>query len=79
VTKIAIISDIHGNKTALEAVLKDIRLRKIERIFCLGDLTSFSRGLPPLEVLSHFSAGVQTSAEIEELSLRTPRPVATTE
>ncbi|WP_374966357.1 metallophosphoesterase family protein [Lysinibacillus sp. RS5] len=37
-TKIAIISDIHGNKTALEAVLKDIRLRKIERIFCLGDL-----------------------------------------
>ncbi|MGE7693738.1 metallophosphoesterase family protein [Lysinibacillus sp. NPDC094177] len=37
-TKIAIISDIHGNKTALEAVLKDIRIRKIERIFCLGDL-----------------------------------------
>ena len=37
-TKIAIISDIHGNKTALEAVLKDMRLRKIERIFCLGDL-----------------------------------------
>ncbi|MFJ7406475.1 MULTISPECIES: metallophosphoesterase family protein [unclassified Lysinibacillus] len=37
-TKIAIISDIHGNKTALEAVLKDIRFRKIERIFCLGDI-----------------------------------------
>jgi hypothetical protein len=30
-------------------------------------------------VLSHFLAGVQTSADIEELSLRTPRPVATTE
>ncbi|MEY9977802.1 hypothetical protein ABH968_002748 [Lysinibacillus sp. RC79] len=29
--------------------------------------------------LSYFSAGVQTSTEIEELSLRTPRPVATTE
>ncbi|MFJ7732736.1 hypothetical protein ACIQXF_12665 [Lysinibacillus sp. NPDC097231] len=27
-------------------------------------------------VLSHFSAGFQTSAEIGELSLRTPRPVA---
>ncbi|WP_277815954.1 MULTISPECIES: hypothetical protein [Lysinibacillus] len=26
--------------------------------------------------LSYFSAGVQTSAEIEELSLRTSRPVA---
>jgi protein phosphatase len=38
VTKIAIISDIHGNKTALEAVLEDIRLREIERIFCLGDI-----------------------------------------
>ncbi len=37
-TKIAIISDIHGNKTALEAVFNDIRKREIERIFCLGDL-----------------------------------------
>ncbi|MEY9978533.1 hypothetical protein [Lysinibacillus sp. RC79] len=30
-------------------------------------------------VLSHFSAGVQTSAEKEELTLSTPRRVATTE
>ncbi|MDY0406563.1 metallophosphoesterase family protein [Virgibacillus sp. 179-BFC.A HS] len=36
--KIAIISDIHGNKTALEAVLEDIHKRGVERIFCLGDL-----------------------------------------
>lgn len=36
--KIAIISDIHGNVTALETVLADIRQRKINRIFCLGDL-----------------------------------------
>jgi protein phosphatase len=36
--KIGIISDIHGNLPALEAVLKDIRARGIERIFCLGDL-----------------------------------------
>ncbi|WP_413381869.1 metallophosphoesterase family protein [Alkalihalobacillus sp. 1P02AB] len=36
--KIAIISDIHGNKTALEAVLSDIKSREIEQIFCLGDL-----------------------------------------
>ena len=35
--KIAIISDIHGNITALNAVLKDIKNRKINRIFCLGD------------------------------------------
>lgn len=37
-TKIAVISDIHGNKTALEAVLNDIQRRGIERILCLGDI-----------------------------------------
>lgn len=36
--KIAIISDIHGNITALDAVLNDIKSRGINRIFCLGDL-----------------------------------------
>ena len=36
--KIAIISDIHANKTALEAVLKDIKQRNITHIYCLGDL-----------------------------------------
>jgi protein phosphatase len=36
--RIAVISDIHGNVPALEAVLADIRARGISRIFCLGDL-----------------------------------------
>lgn len=36
--RIAIISDIHGNIPALQAVLQDIKLRNISRIFCLGDL-----------------------------------------
>jgi len=36
--RIAVISDIHGNLPALEAVLADIKNRRIERIFCLGDL-----------------------------------------
>jgi len=36
--QIAIISDIHGNLPALEAVLDDIRDRGIERLYCLGDL-----------------------------------------
>jgi len=35
--KIAIISDIHGNITALDAVLDDIKNRGIKKIFCLGD------------------------------------------
>ncbi len=36
--QIALISDIHGNIPALEAVLRDIKKRKIKRIFCLGDM-----------------------------------------
>lgn len=36
--KIAVISDIHGNIPALDAVLKDIKGRNIENIFCLGDI-----------------------------------------
>ncbi|MBD0382512.1 metallophosphoesterase family protein [Paenibacillus sedimenti] len=36
--KIAIISDIHGNMPALDAVLADIHHRHISRILCLGDL-----------------------------------------
>lgn len=35
--RIAIISDVHGNLTALEAVLVDIERRGIERIVNLGD------------------------------------------
>lgn len=36
--KIAIISDIHGNMQALEAVLADIEKEICEKILCLGDL-----------------------------------------
>lgn len=38
--RLAIISDIHGNKTALEAVLNAIATQKIERIVCLGDVAA---------------------------------------
>lgn len=41
-TKIAIISDIHGNLPALEIVLEDIKSRKINQIYCLGDLIDFA-------------------------------------
>ncbi|MCL2499719.1 MAG: metallophosphatase family protein [Defluviitaleaceae bacterium] len=36
--RIAVISDIHGNLPALEATIKDIRQRAVDRIICLGDL-----------------------------------------
>ncbi|OXM84162.1 metallophosphoesterase family protein [Paenibacillus rigui] len=47
--KVAILSDIHGNLPALEAVIKDIRRRKIKRIVCLGDLVG--KGPQPAEVV----------------------------
>ena len=38
--RIALISDIHANETALKAVLKDIRHVGVDRIVCLGDITT---------------------------------------
>ena len=35
--KIAVISDIHGNLNALEAVMDDIKQEGCERVFVLGD------------------------------------------
>ncbi len=40
--KYAVISDIHGNREALEAVLEEIRRRKVERCLCLGDLVGYN-------------------------------------
>jgi diadenosine tetraphosphatase ApaH/serine/threonine PP2A family protein phosphatase len=39
--KAAVISDIHSNLEALQAVLKDIKKRRIKKIFCLGDLVGY--------------------------------------
>lgn len=36
--RIAIVSDIHGNIYALDAVLKDIKEKAIDFIYCLGDM-----------------------------------------
>lgn len=37
-TKIALISDIHGNLLGLQAVIEDIEACRCDRIICLGDL-----------------------------------------
>jgi predicted phosphodiesterase len=39
---IAIISDIHANLEALEAVLRDIRAEWIDTIVCLGDIVGYN-------------------------------------
>ena len=48
--RIAFISDIHGNLTALEAVLADINKNGTDQIICLGD--TISLGPQPLETLN---------------------------
>lgn len=47
--RIAVISDIHGNYTALQAVLADINSQNIDQIVCLGDIVTL--GPQPKEVL----------------------------
>lgn len=49
--RIAILSDIHGNMPALEAVFEDIRLRKIDEIICIGDL--IGKGPQPAEAIAY--------------------------
>src|SRR3954453_18117067 len=39
--RVAIISDIHGNRQALEAVLDDVRMVEPDTIWCLGDLVGY--------------------------------------
>jgi putative phosphoesterase len=40
VKRVALISDIHGNAVALEAVLVDIGRRHVDEIVCLGDVAA---------------------------------------
>jgi predicted phosphodiesterase len=47
--KIALISDIHANAEALEAVLADIKTKKVDETLCLGDVVGY--GANPNECL----------------------------
>ncbi len=47
--KRALISDIHGNLEALEAVLSDIAEVSVDEIYCLGDIIGY--GPNPCECL----------------------------
>src|SRR4051794_28854988 len=39
--RVAIISDIHGNYHALEAVLEAVEAEKPDEVWCLGDLVGY--------------------------------------
>lgn len=47
--RLAILSDVHGNLPACEAVLQDIERRDVDQILCLGDMVGY--GPRPAEVL----------------------------
>jgi putative phosphoesterase len=47
--RIAIISDVHGNIHALDAVLADVEAQHPDRVYCLGDLVGY--GAFPNEVV----------------------------
>lgn len=50
--RLALISDIHANLEALEAVLRDISAQQIDTIHCLGDIVGYgSDPLPCLELV----------------------------
>jgi predicted phosphodiesterase len=52
--RIALISDIHGHATALDAVLTDIRQQQVDVVVCLGDVATI--GPQPREVLDQLRA-----------------------
>ena len=52
--KFGIISDIHGNLTALEAVLSVIDAERVDRLVCLGDVAA--TGPQPAESLARLAA-----------------------
>jgi putative phosphoesterase len=54
VKRVALISDIHGNAVALEAVLADIARRRVDEIVCLGDVAA--GGPQPGETLARLRA-----------------------
>ena len=41
--RIALLSDVHGNLPAFEAVLADVDSESVEEIWCLGDLVGLRR------------------------------------
>ena len=57
--RIALISDIHGNLPALDAVLADVAKQKPDAVYCLGDLVGY--GASPNEVTERIKAqGIPT-------------------
>lgn len=53
-SKLAVVSDIHGNAVALDAVLADIARRRVDSLVCLGDVAA--GGPQPRETIKRLRA-----------------------
>ena len=58
--RVAVISDIHGNYHALEAVLAEVTAEAPDEIWCLGDVVGY--GPEPNRCCDGSCRSVQTSA-----------------
>jgi putative phosphoesterase len=68
--RVAVISDIHANLPALEAVLADIERQAVAQVFCAGDLVG--QGPHPNQVVSRVrKAGIPSILGNQEIELRT--------
>ncbi|MBW8847800.1 MAG: metallophosphoesterase family protein [Burkholderiales bacterium] len=71
--RLALVSDIHGNLPALEAVVADIRRRGVDQVICLGD--NLSGPLLPRETAQYLMAsGWPTLAGNHERQILEWRP-----
>lgn len=57
--RIAVFSDVHGNKHALDAVLADLKKRQPDLVVCLGDLVGYG-AYPDAVVQTIQEAGIPT-------------------
>lgn len=58
-SKIAVLSDIHGNSAALQAVLEEAAHRDVEEYFVLGDFVGYyHRPLEVFQLLDHLSCRI---------------------
>ncbi len=73
---LAVVSDIHGNLPALEAVLADIRSRGVSRIVCTGDLVNY--GPFPNQVIERVQeAGIPVVQGNHDRAVGTDQDLAT--
>jgi len=57
--RIALISDVHANLEALEAVLEDIDKQHVDKIFCLGDVVGYGPNPRETVQMVHDRAGLE--------------------